>query len=218
VGDRRHDFRTNGAFGIPFGPGQLLFRNSSGILARIVEGWQMSWILNLSSGDAANITAQNMLYGSGVPDRVGAFDPKAGDVQWKDGAVAGNYFGNTYHKVTDPQCSSITSTLQSFCTLSVIADGSGNIVLQNPKPGTRGNLGQRVIETPGRWNFDTAVSKSFKISETKRFQLRMDATNIFNHPVPADPNLDINNADVPFGNIDTKTGQRQFQLQLRLEF
>ena len=34
----------------------------------------------------------------------------------------------------------------------------------------------------------------------------------------ADPNLDINSTDLTFGNIGTKTGQRQFQAQLRLEF
>jgi hypothetical protein len=46
----------------------------------------------------------------------------------------------------------------------------------------------------------------------------MDATNILNHPEPADPNLDIN-AGVPFGNIDTKsTLTRQFQLGMRFEF
>jgi len=62
------------------------------------------------------------------------------------------------------------------------------------------------------------VSKAFRISETKRLQLRLDATNLFNHPEPADPNLNINNNDVPFGNIDMKTGVRQFQLGMRLEF
>ena len=54
--------------------------------------------------------------------------------------------------------------------------------------------------------------------ETKRLQLRLDAINLFNHPEPADPNLNINNNDVPFGNIDMKTGVRQFQLGMRLEF
>jgi hypothetical protein len=218
VGDRRHDFRTNGSFELPFGRGRLLLRNNSSVLGRLVEGWQMSWILNLSSGEAGNIVAQSMLYNNGVPDVVGPFDPKNGKVRWADGAIAGNYFGDMYHKVTDPQCSTITSTLQSLCTLSAIADASGNIVLQNPRPGTRGNLGQKVIELPGMWSLDGAISKSFAISENRRFQIRMDATNILNHPVPADPNLDINNADVPFGDIGTKNGVRQFQLQLRLEF
>jgi hypothetical protein len=230
IGDRRHDLRTNGTFELPFGPQKLLFSNSSGVLARVVENWKMSWILNLSSGDPANISTftninnamvgVNQLYANGVPDIVGKFDPKAGKVQWKDGAIAGNYFGDAYNKVTDPQCARIAPSLQSanLCTLGAIADSSGNIVLQNPLPGNRGNLGQNVIELPGSWSLDTSMSKAFRISETKRLQFRLDATNILNHPEPADPILNINNNNVPFGNIDMKTGTRQFQLGMRLEF
>jgi hypothetical protein len=218
-GDRRHDFRTNGTFELPIGPNQLLAGNSSGILARIIEGWQMSWIVDLGSGDAANITAQSMLYANGVPDVVGNFDPSAGKVQWEDGALAGNYFGDTYQRVRDPQCANIAPILVSnnLCTLSAIADKSGNIVLQNPLPGTRGNLGQNVIELPGVWSLDTSMGKAVRISESKRLNFRVDATNILNHPQPSAPDLNINGSN-PFGNIATKTGQRQFQLQVRLDF
>ncbi|HYR86343.1 MAG TPA: TonB-dependent receptor [Terriglobia bacterium] len=228
LGDRRHDLRTNGTFALPFGPEKLLFHDSSGIFARIVENWQMSWILNLSSGAPENISTftslnnisvgVNQLYANGVPDRVGDFDPKVGNVQWKDGDIAGNYFGGAYKKATDPQCNAIASTLRSLCTLSAITDSSGKVVLQNPQPGTRGNLGQNVIELPGSWSLDATMSKAFKIAEGKRLQFRLDATNIFNHPEPADPILNINNNDVPFGNIDMKTGNRQFQFGMRFEF
>jgi hypothetical protein len=216
-GDRRHDFKTNGSFELPFGPGQLLMRNSTGPLARLVENWEMSWILNLSSGDPSNILAQSMLYANGVPDRVGNFDPKIGKVVWKDGDLAGNFFGGAYSQVRDPQCSTIAATLQSICTLNAIADTSGNIVLQNSLPGTRGNLGRNIIEGPGTWSLDGALSKAFRITETKRLQIRLDAINVFNHPVPADPTLDLNSAQA-FGNIATKTGARQFQLMMRLQF
>jgi hypothetical protein len=74
-----------------------------------------------------------------------------------------------------------------------------------------------VIELPGTWALDATVTKGFRISETKRFQFRIDALNVFNHPEPAAPTLDIN-GDVPFGNIGNKDGVRQFQLQMRLEF
>jgi hypothetical protein len=219
-GDRRHDVKTNGTFDLPFGPGRLMLRNSSGLLARLVEDWSMSWIINLSSGDPTNISAQSMLYGNGVPDRVGNFDPKIGKVQWTEGAVAGNYFGGEYKQVRDPQCSRIAPSLQAstLCTLSAIADSSGNIVLQNPLPGTRGNLGQNVMELAGTWTVDGGVSKAFTISETKQVQFRLDALNVFNHPVPADPTLDINSTTNPFGNIGTKAGTRQFQAMLRLQF
>ncbi len=222
-GDRRHDFRTNGSFALPFGPGQMLFRNSSGVLARAIENWQMSWIVDLTSGAPANIIAQNMLYANGVPDVVGKFDSK-GHADWKSGALSGNYFADKYSKVPDPQCRSIAASLQSLCTLTAIADQSGSIVLQNPLPGTRGNLGQNVIEWPGVWALDTAMSKSFQIREGKRLEVRLDATNILNHPQPVNPTNspvtpDLNiNSTAKFGEIPTKTGNRQFQARLRFEF
>ena len=46
---------------------------------------------------------------------------------------------------------------------------------------------------------------------------RVTDPNVFNHPQPASPNLDIN-ATVPFGNIASKTGGRALQAQMRLEF
>jgi len=192
-GDRRHDFRTNGTFELPIGPNKLLAGNSSGVLARIIEGWQMSWILDLGSGDASTITAQSMLYANGVPDVVGNFDPSSGHVHWQDGALAGNYFGEAYQRVKDPQCSNIAPILVSnnLCTLSAIADQSGKIVLQNPLPGTRGSLGQNVIELPGLWTLDTSMGKAFKISEGTKLNFRMDATNILNHPQPSNPDLNI---------------------------
>jgi len=227
-GDRRQNFRTNGTFELPFGPKRMLLGKSSGILARIVERWQMSWIFDRGTGSPANIIAQNMLYANGVPDIVGPFDPKVAKVQWKGGDVSGNYFGNAYVKVRDPQCGRVAANLQAFCTLNAIADSSGRIVLQNPQPGTRGNLGQRVIELPGLWSLDMATSKAFRISESKRLQFRVDALNIFNHPYPVfdtpgftgisgDPTLDLNST-VRFGEITMKTGNRQFLAQVRLEF
>ncbi|PYS36435.1 MAG: hypothetical protein DMG14_24410 [Acidobacteria bacterium] len=228
TGDRRHDFRTNGSFELPIGPGKLLARNSSGVFARLIEEWQMTWIVDLSSGSPASITAQSMLYGNGVPDVVGKFDAKGG-VSWNEGDVAGNYFGGKYKKVPDPQCSTIVASLQSACTLTAVADQSGNIILQNPKPGTRGNLGQNVIELAGIWSLDTSLAKRIKISETKRLQFRLDAANVLNHPQPSSAlsaggtvipgGADLNiNSNVTFGNISTKTGTRTFQAQMRLEF
>jgi hypothetical protein len=218
TGDRRHDFRTNGSFILPFGPNQLLFRNSHGVLARAIEGWQLTWIVDISSGAPTDITAQSMLYANGTPDRVGNFDPSTGRIQWQNGAANGNYFGDRYHKVADPQCGRIAQTIQSVCTLEAIADASGNLVLQNPLPATRGNLGENVINNPGTWGLDTAMAKTFKIGESKRLTFRLNASNVLNHPYAGNPDLNINSNTTTFGNISTKTGVRQFQANMRLEF
>ena len=236
---RLHEFRMNGTFELPIGPGKLALGNSSGVLARILERWQMGWIANLSSGAPVSIGAQNMLYASGVPDAVGPFSNKFGKVKWgvpvaATGQLNGTYFeGETYVSVNDPQCSRVAANLTSLCTIDAIArvvpagtpgsfvlsDGtnrSAQIVLQNPLPGTRGNLGQFTMENAGTWRFDANMSKSFHLSETKSLQIRIDTNNVLNHPSPGSPALNINNTN--FGEITNKSGNRQFQGQLRLSF
>jgi hypothetical protein len=213
-----HDFRSYGTFELPFGRGKLLFRNSSGWVARLVEAWQTSFIINLSTGQPANVVAGNMLYGNGVPDVVGPFSAKPfGKVQWN--GQYGSYFGSRFGKIADPQCRQIAAELTPFCTLQAVADTqSGQIVLQNPKPGHRGTLGQQTMELPGNWNYDGAVSKNIRINETKSLQVRMDAINVFNHPTPNPPDLNINSTN-PFGFIADKGAQiRQFKAQLRFNF
>jgi hypothetical protein len=97
------------------------------------------------------------------------------------------------------------------------------IVLQNPQPGQRGNLGQNVIKGPAIWRFDANLEKSFRITESKSLRVRADAFNVLNHPQPGNPNLSINpnlnnGVPVPFGQITTKAGGRTLQGQLRFQF
>ena len=217
---RSHDFRTYGTFNLPVGPNQLVAGNSTGWVARVIEGWQMSWIFGATTGAPGYIQANDMLYDAGVPDLVGPFDPKEGKVQWADGAAVGNYFGDTYTKVPDPQCGLVTPMqgLQGRCDIDAVALASdGTIVLQNPLPGTRGNLGQNVIELPGTWTLDSSVAKSVQIMEDLALRLRFDALNLLNHPQPGNPVLNINSGD-DFGEIDSKSGNRVFKLEMKLEF
>ncbi|HMF02426.1 MAG TPA: TonB-dependent receptor [Terriglobia bacterium] len=237
--NRTHVVRTYGSYDLPVGPGKSLAGNSHGVLARVIEGWQMSWIVNLQSGAPLTIAAQNAgIYRLGVPDQVRPFDFKgARGVQWANGNT-GLYFGDIFNKVRDPQCLAIDPSISSFCTLQAVADKSGNIILQNPQPGTRGNVGLNSIEGAGTWTADMALTKSFKIRESLRGTVRMDARNVFNHPTPganaaafAVPPIDggaqmnLNDTN-PFGNIPLKgaspgywaPSQRNFQLKVRLDF
>jgi hypothetical protein len=61
------------------------------------------------------------------------------------------------------------------------------------------------------------MSKQFRITESKQVQLRFDATNVMNHPLPNNPQFSINNS--AFGTIAAKGNQvRNFQGQLRFQF
>jgi hypothetical protein len=223
-----HDFRANGTFVLPFGPKQLLFRNTSGWLARTIEGWQTSFIINANTGQPASIVGGNMLYANGVPDVVGPFPVKPfGHTEWK--GDFGSYFGSRFAQIPDPQCKQVAAELQPYCTLQAVTDAkTGQILLQNPQPGHRGTLGQKTMELPGAWAFDAALSKTVRLTESKSFQLRVDATNVLNHPnigtncgtgVNCAPNFDINSTTQTFGNIQSKgTQHRQFKALLRFNF
>jgi Carboxypeptidase regulatory-like domain/TonB dependent receptor len=238
-----HSLRTNSTIELPLGPNKLFFGNSTGWVARAIERWQLGLLYNLSSGYPQTITAQNMLYGNGVPDVVNAVDfNNLKGVRWgipNGSQLEGRYFDNndTFVKVTDPQCATLGAGLQSQCTLGALAmvvpagtpgstvlpapDGrSVQIVLQNPQPGKRGTLGANSFIGLGTFRFDANLGKTFRISESKSLSVRFDAQNVLNHPQPAFSlnALTINGTTTPFGQLSTKTGARLFQGQLRLTF
>jgi len=220
---RTHEFRANGTFELPVGPNKLFFPNTSGWVARLIERWETSFIVNAATGSPSSVTAGNMLYANGVADIRSPISLRTGDVQWGDPISttqsAGNYFGKgTFVNVTDPQCATVAAQIRSFCTLRAVQDNTGQYVFQNPQPGTRGTVGRQTIENPGTWDFDANIRKTFRISESKSLQIRLDATNILNHPSPNNPTLNINSTN-DFGYIaDKNTNHRQFQGQLRLLF
>jgi hypothetical protein len=223
-----HDFRSNGTFELPFGPGKLFLKNSTGWVARVAEGWQFSTIFNMNAGRPTSITTTYLngttvsptgLYANSVADVVGSFSAKPfGGVQWN--GDYGNYFdANAYTRVNDPQCGAVAVDLKAYCTLQAVADGkTGQILLQNPQPGKRGSLGRQTMELPGLWQLDTAMSKTVRITESKTIQVRFDATNVLNHPIANNPTLNLNGMNA-FGFIQDKGDQRrQFRAQARLNF
>jgi hypothetical protein len=212
----------------------------------MVEHWQSSLIYNWSSGTPVSITAGNMLYGNGVPDVVLLPDgsipliPSGGSAQFpiRNGTAnttnTGSYFApGTYVKIPDPQCAQISSTLTAFCSITAVAladpsnpslpqinpaTGLPVYILQNPQPGRRGTLGQKTIEGIGTWSLDANLSKTFRITESKSVQFRVDATNVTNHPGMNAPSLNIT-TNTAFGQITGKPGNvRMFQGQLRFSF
>jgi len=224
----------------------LLSDVSPNLLGRIIGGWQLSWIHTMQTGRPGNYAAGTQLYGAGTPNRVGEFDNKSGHITWANGARTGDYFGNLYKNVTDPQCSWVTTkqSLNTNCGIQAIARNDNNqIIFQNPLPGQRGNYAPGQIITPLTWNTDMALTKSVRITEGKSIQLRVDATNVFNHAQPSRGYFGSSGSRVVapgdfFGNItvaqlgssvwwapnykmgylDSKVGARTFQAKIRIDF
>jgi hypothetical protein len=156
--------------------------------------------------------------------------------------LEGDFFDRSkWVKVADPQCGNVTA-LQNLnggavqrCTLQAVArvvpagtagaialpDGTfGKIVLQNPLPGKRGSLGQNVLRGVPVWRFDSNLAKSFRITEAKSLQFRLDVFNVLNNSQAAAPALSINTSTTPFGQILNKGAKdpRTLQAQLRFQF
>jgi hypothetical protein len=240
-----HTLRMNGQVELPIGPNKLLFGNTSGWVARLIERWQTGFILNMASPSPADVTgAGTMRYGAARMNVTQYWKIPKGDVSWDrfipvTGQTAGNWYGfpSPFVSVLDPQCRNTDLVVQTDnrgfnfganCTLDalgivvpagtpdsqVIGSTSYVLGLVNPTPGNFGNLGPRTLNYPGQFSLDANASKTFRVSESKSLQVRIDTNNILNHPSPNIPDFSIDN----LGNIGGKGGSRSFQGQVRLTF
>lgn len=60
-----------------------------------------------------------------------------------------------------------------------------------PAPGTWGNAGSSLVRGPGLFQFDTALSRSIKITEGSKLTFRIEGFNVFNHPQLGTPSLNF---------------------------
>jgi hypothetical protein len=49
-----------------------------------------------------------------------------------------------------------------------------------PAPGTLGNLGRGSLRGPSNWSFDMALSRTFRVGERQRMEVRAEAYNVTN--------------------------------------
>jgi hypothetical protein len=85
----------------------------------------------------------------------------------------------------------------------------------NPYP--FGKLPRNAVRGPSRFSLGASVLKSFALKEKYRLQVRLDTSNLLNHPNWSNPVMDLSRSD--FGQSQTKEGGgRIFQLQAKLVF
>jgi hypothetical protein len=187
--DVRHRFVINWIYELPLSGN------------RLVEGWQISGITQLQSGNPVNIVT-NINTFTGVatlrPDVIGQIRVLGHVNQW---------FTNT---VCDPRTGCPAG---SVFALPVSA---GNVF-------HFGNLGRNVVIGPGFSNTDFSVLKNTKITESIRLQFRAEVFDIFNHANFGQPGRVagsttfgvITNTRFPTGDSGSS---RQLQFALKLIF
>jgi hypothetical protein len=89
-------------------------------------------------------------------------------------------------------------------------------LVKAPAPYTPGTVPNATNTGPGVTNADVSLFKSFNINERFRAQLRLEGMNITNTPQFGNPGT--TQGDPTFGQINSASGERAFQVALRLMF
>ena len=235
--DRKHQITANATYELPAGSGHQFLGGAPGWVQRVVGKWQVGGIFNIQTGAPLTLmTGVNTITNQGAnPTQVGKIPSDFGKITKNPNGVT--YFDG-YKQIADPglaaasptcaASASACNTLSAGYSNKAILDPKGNMILVNPGPGQGGTLGYATVRGPGAMYFDMNLVKRVQITETKQFEVRIDAVNILNHPNFAPPNntsLSIN--DASFGtisslaagaNIGGNGGMRSFIVNTRLNF
>jgi hypothetical protein len=211
--DLTHVFKATGSYDLPLDHAS----GSHSVVKRVLEGWNIAAVFNAQTGQPFSI-----LSGRGTLNRFSA------------NRSINNTVNTTLNKaqLDDLIGFRMTPSGPYFVAASAIGpDGRGTAadgtapfagqVFFNPPAGTVGTIQRNWFSAPSIWTLDTKISKTTRIAETQSIELRLDASNVFNHPnfVIGDQNIN----STTFGKITSTVGRlstesRQLQLSLSYRF
>jgi hypothetical protein len=194
--DRRHNFVGYWVVDLP-GP------HRPWLLRHAFSGWRLSGNLQLRTGIPLEIRNpyDSTLRGGlspNMPDIVGpfrSFDPReVRTFKLPNGrTMTGNFlFNPTVFRIVNPA---------------------------TPEDARIGNLGRNVFSGPGTANVDLGLCKEFRLKERRRFEVRIEAANAFNHAqfIARSANS-TNTANANFGRVVGTSGPRRIQFRLAYSF
>ena len=197
--NRTSVFKSNGTYELPFGRGRKLMSNANRLLDGILGGWKVSGILTWTSGVPFTVTAPVSTYTQfttgQTPDVTGALSKSTGSLQFDGGGAC--YFCG-FKQIADPSISTMAPSVASRSTLFA-QSGPGGVILQNPLPGTLGNLAQTFFTSPNFFDVDASLTKQFRITGRFNFEIRTDWLNSTNHPDFSGATIDTSIDSATFG-------------------
>jgi hypothetical protein len=200
--NRAQVFVFNAVYQLPFGKGKMFGGGAGRAENLIIGGWQVTATANYSSGLPFNASYSSC----GSDEDVNVCRPNKGNMAlWSMGGAGLNPITHSVQFYTP--IASMTTPCASYGAWS------------RPCGGTLGDTGPNVLTGPRSFTTDASVMKDFLLTERFNLQFRMDAFNLFNHPVLALPGtcIDCSGSGL-ITNIDGNTTMRALQFALRLSF
>ena len=160
---RKNLWVNNVVYALPFGRGQMFAGNSSRAEDLIVGGWQVAFTTTWGSG----LPWTPSFNECGPEEDVGICRPDKGTGSFHTGAGSFN---------------PVTHEVPFFTPVANIVTNTGG-PFADPGIGNLGNIGFDSFYGPRVFYADATLMKNFSITERVKAQFRMDAFNVFNHPV-----------------------------------
>jgi outer membrane receptor protein involved in Fe transport len=187
---RRQQFIAYGLYELPFGKNKKFGSDVGPVMNQIIGGWQLSPILNYSSGLPFTLTLGGC---PGIPGSAPCY--MNGDRT------------RFQHQITGAPYTTLRYFNASTVSTNFTPPGLDQI----------GTSGRNSLYGPHFFNTDLSVMKSFPIHEAATIQFRMDAYNVFNYisfGSPSGTDGTISNGP----GKDGTANPRQLQLSLRVQF
>jgi hypothetical protein len=173
-------------YALPFGSGRRWMKN--GVGSAILGGWQIASIMSMQTGFPSTINVK------GDPANIGG---GSGGILIRANPVPGQ----------SPYLPSGEQTANEWFNVNAFVA---------PPAYQFGVLGRNTLIGPGLFNFDTTVSKRFRVKERYGFEIRAEAFNLFNNHNYNQIGRIVNNPD--FGQVDTELPMRVLQFGAKMTF
>ncbi len=163
------------------------FSNNSAFVNHIIGDWQLNGILSLNSGPRYDVQDNNAI----------------SDINNFYGVERANLVGN-------PHQSTSAYPLDKLHPININA-------FIDPPAGTFGTMGRNSLHADWGRNLDLSLFRTFKVTDTKRFEFRAEAFNSTNTPVFAAPDNYLPDGPGFFG-VVSSTANVERQLQMAVKF
>jgi hypothetical protein len=172
---RNHQWVSNLLYELPFGKGKQFGGGAGRGMDEVIGGWQIggtiTWAGGLPWTPGLSGTVCNLEQDTGV------CRPNKGPGTFHTGGSsfvhnASGHYVQFFNPVTD--------VFDAGTGVTSLPSGNG---FADPGINHIGNDGYDSYRGPRFFGADASISKNFPITERVKFQFRMDAYNVFNHPV-----------------------------------
>jgi len=174
--DLRHSIKATAIYTLPFG---AKYKSPWRGVNKVIEGWSLGGIMGWQSGAPFSI-----LSGYGTLNRASG---------------SRSYYNTADTALTLSQLNRLVNFQMTGSGPYVVAqsainpdDGTGTNsagdptfsgqAFSNPGAGSVGTLQRRIFSGPWAFDLDMSLQRRFRITERQSIELRMEGTNILNHP------------------------------------